>query len=250
MRCWRRSTTWHVEAAAALAAVLLGAASTALAQGQAAPAPAPDTHARVEAAIVSAVRSRMGPDAQVEVSGLTVRGLAGIAGTDPVVAVLPPGVRLGDPMRVALRVLRGRGRAVRVGEAECVVRVRVPHLRPTRPIARGTTIEEGDVTVEHADVGRLWIQPLPREAAASQALRDLAPGEPITAGDLLQPPAVRTGDPVVVVLRAGPLTVSAEAVAAGNARLGDEIRVVNPASGRTLRGRLVGPRQVEVSHGS
>lgn len=245
MRCSRRSTTWRAEAAAALAAVLSGTLSVA-----AQPSPVAAAHAGAEAAIVSAVRSRMGADALVEVRDLTVRGLdrAGEAGF--LVAVLPPGARLGDRMRVALRAVRGRGRAVRVGEAECVIRVRVPHLRPTRAIARGSTLQEGDVATGLGDVGRMRIRPLPREATGSQVLRDLAPGEPIAATDLLRPPAVRTGDRVMVVLRTGTLIVRAEAVAAENGRIGEDIRVVNPASGRALRGRLVGPRQVEVSHGS
>lgn len=250
MRCWRRSTTWRAEPAAALAVLLLLAPPPVAARPPAAGAPAPELHARVEAAIASAVRSRMGSDAEVTVSALIVRGLDAAGDAGHVVAVLPPGARLGDPIRVALRALRGHGRAVRVGEAECVVRVLVPHLRPTRAIARGTTLEAGDVAVERGDPGRVWIQPLPREAAGSRTRRDLAPGEPVVAADLLRPPTVRTGDPVVVVVRAGALTVRAEAVAAENGRLGDEIRVVNPASGRALRGRLVGPREVEVSHGS
>jgi flagella basal body P-ring formation protein FlgA len=214
------------------------------------PAPAPDARAGVEAAIVSAVRSRMGADALVEVGDLRVRGLEGAGDAGHLVAVLPPGARLGDRMRIALRAVQGRGRPVRVGEAECVVRVQVPHLRPTRAIARGAILEARDLVTERGDVGRVWIRPLPRQAAGSQALRDLAPGEPIAAADLLQPPAVRTGDRVTVVLRTGTLIVRAEAVAAENGRIGEDIRVVNPASGRALRGRLVGPRQVEVSHGS
>ncbi len=248
MRCSRRSTTWRVERAAALAAVLCGA--VAALDAQPVPAPVPAVHAAVEAAIVSAVRSRMGADALVEVGDLAVRGLDEAGEASLLVAVLPPGARLGDRMRIALRVIRGRGRAARVGEADCVIRVRVPHLRPTRAIARGSTLDEADVATELGEVGRVWIRPLPREAAGSQALRDLAPGEPIEATDLLRPPAVRTGDRVMVVLRTGSLVVRAEAVAAENGRIGEDIRVVNPASGRALRGRLVGPRHVEVSHGS
>jgi flagella basal body P-ring formation protein FlgA len=64
------------------------------------------------------------------------------------------------------------------------------------------------------------------------------------------PPAVRSGEVVQLRVTSGSLQISAEGVAAQDGEIGDVIRIVNPSSGRTLRGRVVGPRVVEVQHAS
>jgi flagella basal body P-ring formation protein FlgA len=60
---------------------------------------------------------------------------------------------------------------------------------------------------------------------------------------------VEPGDPVTAVVPGAAVEVSAEFVAADGGQIGAVIRVVNPATKRYLRGRIVKEGVVEVTHG-
>jgi flagella basal body P-ring formation protein FlgA len=209
---------------------------------QAASSPAEDA---VRAAIAHAVRARVGAEMLVEVGDLTVRR---VQDADNIVAVLDPNLLTGRPTRIALRALRGRQRAVRVGEAQCVIRMSGPHLELVAPVARGAALQPEDVRRNEGWIDGIRLEPMLLEVALARASRDLTPGDVLLRHDVVLPPAIRSGDPVRVRLLSGPVIVAADGVAAQNGRIGEEIRVVNPSSGRTIRARVVAPREVEVTH--
>jgi flagella basal body P-ring formation protein FlgA len=245
MRCSRKSTTWRAEAVAGLLAAVLAVAGARGIVAQAIPGPVEDA---ARTAIVKAVRERMGAPVDVTLDGLRLRG--DLSGATGILATLDPSARLGVPTRVTLRGLRGRTHAVRLAEADCRIRVEVPYLEVVAPIARGEAIAPAAVRLVRGFPDGAPLKPLITEVAGARAVRALAPGDMVLHHDVNLPPAVRSGEPVQLRLAAGLLVVTMEAVATQDGEVGQDIRVVNPSSGRALRATVVGRRTVEVHHGS
>lgn len=239
MKCSGKSTTWR---GSALAGMLVLVA--AVAAGQDAGSVAPPAEDLVREAIVHAVRARMGAGVDVALDDLRLRGsFADAAG---IVAVLDPSSRLGAPIRVGLKGLRGRGQAARVGEAECRVRVTMSYLEVLAPVARGDVVAAGAVRLVRGAPVDVPMRPLPTDAIGARALRPLAPGDPVLHGDIQLPPAVRNGDTVQLRLATSDVVVTLDGVAAQDGRIGDRIRIVNPSSGRALRGTVIARGVIEV----
>jgi flagella basal body P-ring formation protein FlgA len=74
--------------------------------------------------------------------------------------------------------------------------------------------------------------------APRQALKA---GAPITAAQLIDPPAVHRGDAVRVEVRSGPTRLHFDAIAEASARRGDTIELRNPLNGKTFKARLDSP---------
>ncbi len=127
--------------------------------------------------------------------------------------------------------------ARRVAPCE-VVRLQVPH-RALVPAGEPTLLLEG------------FERPRPgsRRSAgvvhwrSSQGTVRLA----VTAQLRCPPPAVSPGQRIRLRVRLGAVTASAPAIARQAGRVGDEVVVTNPASGKRVRGRVVAPGLVEVS---
>ncbi len=83
--------------------------------------------------------------------------------------------------------------------------------------------------------------------AAHTALRA---GQPVTEADLQKPLAVTRGAMVVMTLRAGGMTLTAQGRAIDSGSVGDIIHVANSRSNMTLTARIDGPNQVTVEEGS
>jgi flagella basal body P-ring formation protein FlgA len=234
--------------AAVLAVVPLVTANAA-ATGAPPGAPAPSaSDADVIAAIVRAVHRRVGAGIHVVVGDLHVRG--DLTGTDGLVALLDPSLRFGRRSRIVVKGLRGRGRSGRLAEADAVVRARAPHYEVITPLLRGDPVTPEAVRRVDGWLDGQPLKPLVEDLAGARTLRPLVPGDVLTNRDVAVPPTIRSGDPVRLRLATAHVEVSVEGVAAQDGRIGDRIRVVNPSSGRVLRGRVVGPNAVEVNHGS
>jgi flagellar basal body P-ring formation protein FlgA len=244
MRCSHRSTTWSAERLATLWLTWALLAAWPAAADRVA-----DPNALVEAAIRRAVAQRLGSGAEPSVHVGAVQLSAQYTPGDPLLAVLEPAARAGSPIRVGLVVDRG-GRRLRVGQAEAVVRISVPHARARTALIRGATLGPESVDLVTSDIGDLPLRPLPRAVAGGRLVKPLSAGEVIVASAVSLPPLVRSGE-VVVVRVVGPgLDVRGRAIAVQSGALGDRIRVVNPESGRALQVRVVGPGEVEVIHGA
>lgn len=211
-------------------------------------AQAPDADAMVREAIIEALRSRMGTDAEVVIERLRLPD----GWPHGAVQARPdPGARLGRPMRFALGAAPDRtGAAVAwSGVAEADVHVQVPHLHTRRAVPRGATITEADVAlVRHAVDGALRAWPAADAIGRSRALRDVGPDTCLVPASLAMAPLVRAGQEVQATARVGVIVAQARLVAADRGEIGSVIRVVNPRSRRTLKARVVGAGMVEVIH--
>jgi flagellar basal body P-ring formation protein FlgA len=73
-----------------------------------------------------------------------------------------------------------------------------------------------------------------------EAVRPLRAGEPIRPTDLRPAVLVRKGQSVVLSLRSDTLSIEVRLEATQDGRMGDQIRLVNPESGRTVSGIVTG----------
>jgi flagella basal body P-ring formation protein FlgA len=127
-----------------------------------------------------------------------------------------------------------------------------PHLRTTRAIAAREAIGGGDVQPHVGSLRGELLEPLPSAAdvVGATAVRTLAAGEILRGALVRVPVAVRSGDRVVVRAIVGGVEARGIATAQQSGGIGDVIRLVNPETRRTLRGKVVARGEVEVIHGS
>lgn len=113
-------------------------------------------------------------------------------------------------------------------------------------VSRGTVLGEGDF--EKKDITPAMARGALRaaDAAGKAATRDLMAGNPVRTGDLTAPALVRRGEAVTVLVRSGPMTISAPGRALNDGAMGASIRVVNLATNRTLEARVEGNGRVVV----
>ena len=207
---------------------------------------APATHA----AIVDAVRARMGADAEVLVTALGPVTPAVGGFTD---AVLEPGAMLGGPLRLALRapVLRGGVTALAaVAHVSVRIEVSVDHWHSARAVPRGSRLGAGDLARARHRLTRGALRPFPAEdeVVESRAVQDLAADACLTTRLVAPTPAVAAGADVVAVVREGDIEVRANLVAVDSGRIGDLVRVIHPGSRKTFRARVTARAEVEISH--
>lgn len=203
------------------------------------------------AAVVAAVRARLGAGAEVLVDTLHEAAMSG----GPVVDAVPaPGAKLGGVTRF---VLRGAGatpgdplRLVPLGYATVTMRVVVDHAHTVRAVRRGAAFAAADLAaVRHVfDAGPLKRLPTAADALHGRALRDLPAGACLTGQAFVPRPAVRAGADVDAVMRSDGIEVRAAVVAIDSGEPGDTVRVVNPLSRKTFRARVVARDVVEISH--
>lgn len=239
MRCLPRSTTSPASGVSVAGLLLLSLWSPHV---QAADDPS------VAEAIVRSVQQRMGAGVDVEVSGLRVFG--SIEEVSAVRAVPEPGSRVGGRMRFALCEQRSGSRPVALGRAEASVTVRALHPRATRDIARGTVVTEDDMEMVIDSVGRVPLKALSPVMPGMKTLRHIRQGDVLHARMFTGMALVKAGDEVVTRVSVDGVEATGRAIAAQHGQLGRVIRVVNPDSGKRLRGRVVGEREIEVLHGS
>jgi flagella basal body P-ring formation protein FlgA len=220
----------------------------AAAAGQAAPGRAADAapsaaEAEVRAAIVRAVRERVG-DAAVTIDALHVRGSLGPGALS---ATPDAGSRAGGPMRFILQAAAPGRDAKRRGSADAIVRLRLVHARTTVALRPGMAITAADVAVVDADPGRVPLRPMPLPAALAGARvrRSLAAGETVPGDAVTLPPLVRSGDEVGTSVRVGAIVAQGRAIALEDGALGSEVRVL--VDQRRLRGRVRGAGEVEIT---
>ena len=189
------------------------------------------------AAIARVVAERLGGDVAVEVTSLDTEVKAERA----LLAMPEPGGRAGERMRFVMMV----GRARR-GIALATVKVLGTYARATRAIGRDETIGDA-VEIVRGELPPVALKrlPPPGGVAGLVARRDIAAGEPLTQAIVEVPPAVRSGDTVVLTVAIGTVEVIAQATASASGHEGEVIRVV-PEGGRPLQARITGRGSVEV----
>ena len=119
----------------------------------------------------------------------------------------------------------------------------------TRTLMPGDTVRAEDV-VAHAPV-----RPVSDAVPASQAViglevkRRLSDGRVLSERDVGPRSAVKSSTPVNVVWKEGALSLELSGRALEAGAVGDEIRVLNTMTSRTIRGTVVGDGMVEIRSG-
>jgi flagella basal body P-ring formation protein FlgA len=241
-------TALRILGLALVAATML--ASTAAARsavGRVVPTASPAVDAAARAAIVEAVRERLGISAEVSIDRLWLPNLPPTAVS--MTAIAEPGARLGRAVTFRLMAAdTTAGPTARLGSAVASLTVRVRHARllaAVRPggVVAATGAAEGVDVVTGVRLHRL---PLSSEVAGARVRQTLAAGTVIEEWMLEREPLVRSGD--VVGVRAMVDGVEARTMAKASQRgaMGAVIRLVNLQSGRSLKGRVIAKGEVEV----
>jgi flagella basal body P-ring formation protein FlgA len=116
----------------------------------------------------------------------------------------------------------------------------------TRLLLPGDVLRVEDVMAGAA------VRPLPDALPASQTVvglevkRRLTDGRVLTDRDVGPRSAVKSNTPVQVIWKAGGLSLELAGRALETGAIGDEIRVLNTMSSRTIRGVVVGDGMVEM----
>jgi flagellar basal body P-ring formation protein FlgA len=242
MRCSSKSTTWLARALAALAILLIPVSVHSQDAG-------PD-EAIVRHAILEAVRTRMGAAADVSIERLTITGDIKAAA---MIATPEPGSRTGRLVRFTLAADAAADSPTQ-GARHCVaaaeIHVTAPVVLLARAIEHGAALGAADLHVAARDVGSVPFGPLPsrEDVIGMKAVRDMQPGDVITAALVRAQPLVRSGDTVRTRVRLGAVEVFGSAVAQQSGSRNDRIRLINPDSKRTFTGRVTGAGEVEVMH--
>jgi flagellar basal body P-ring formation protein FlgA len=127
--------------------------------------------------------------------------------------------------------------------------VSVPHLAGTLPagsILTPSDIEMKQVPLEFtdrtgiADIGQIVGKALKRNTRAGLLLK---------TSDIEEPMIVRRNGPVTVVFRTGPLTLTVQAQALGDASVGGTVQVMNSVTHKLLNGIAMADGSVEVTTG-
>ena len=204
----------------------------------------------VDAAVTTAVRARVGDDAEVSITA--VERLQ-VPDGDVIDAVIQPGATIGGPVALVLRGLVVRdGATVIAPVGRVVVRLRivVTHFHASHAVARGSHLAANDlVEARHAlPRGPLKAWPSSDVLDHGRVLQDLAADACLSARVVAPSVAVVAGRDVSAVVREGRVEVRAALVAVDSGGVGSEVRVMHPESRRTMRARVVGRAEVEIRH--
>ena len=116
----------------------------------------------------------------------------------------------------------------------------------TRALLPGDIIRQDDVAA------RPLPRPLPEAVPADtnligqQVKRRIQADRPLTVRDVGPRTAVEASTPVTVLWSNGSLRMEMEGRAMESGAIGDEVRVLNTASGRTIRGTVAGDGMIEM----
>ena len=204
----------------------------------------------VEAAVTTAVRARVGADAEVSITAVERLQLPE---GDVIDAVIQPGATIGGPVALVLRgvVVRDGATVVApVGRVVVRLRIVVTHFHASHAVARGSHLAANDlVEARHAlPRGPLKAWPSSDVLDHGRVLQDLAADACLSARVVAPSVAVVAGRDVSAVVREGRVEVRAALVAVDSGGVGSEVRVMHPESRRTMRARVIGRAEVEIRH--
>lgn len=104
------------------------------------------------------------------------------------------------------------------------------------PIARGDLLAPSDFTEEERAISQARNALHARDCAGLEARRALSAGAVVTANDLMPQQLVRRGEPVMIRVVSGGMTISASGRALSNGAKGEMVRVVTTTTNRTIDG--------------
>jgi len=161
-------------------------------------------------------------------------------------AAVPPTL----PLKFLVRAASPAGESIEATLAVSLLR-EVPVA--TRRLRKGSPVGCDDFSMQRRPQTEAAKQPLPLSCdsgAAVVALRDIASGDVVRGTDIGSAPPVLAGRPVRVNVVSGKITITTDAIALVDARIGDsvDVRLEHPA--RVLRTRVMGPASVQLVDGA
>lgn len=162
--------------------------------------------------------------------------------TDPV-SLITLSYLAGSGQFAARFAISGQSAPVDVsGRVDLVVSV--PHLAASLPagaIIRPADVEMRDVAVRTADTGSFSSLD---QVVGMQIKRPARAGKMLQPGDLMEPRLVKRNQPVTIVYRAGPMTLTVRGQALSDAAEGETLQVLNLMSSKVLSAFASAPGQV------
>jgi flagella basal body P-ring formation protein FlgA len=125
--------------------------------------------------------------------------------------------------------------------------VQVPVLRSA--LRNGTIIGQRDIdTISmRADTISNDVILDPQQMIGMTPRKISASRKPLTDNDLEAPQVVSRGDPITIVLKSGPMVLTALGKALENGAKGDLIRVTSAEGNKTLQAEVIGEKEVQIS---
>lgn len=126
--------------------------------------------------------------------------------------------------------------------------VTVPAMVPVRRLAPGETITEADLAAADIPLANLpgAVLRLSGDLVGKEVQRALLADRPVAAASVREPRAIRRGERVLIAYSGAGIDLTAPGRALQDAILGEEIRVVNLASNRTITATAAGSGRVTV----
>jgi flagella basal body P-ring formation protein FlgA len=118
-----------------------------------------------------------------------------------------------------------------------------------QPLEPGEILQQGVVELraeKHPPLGALTIGESP---VGLEVRRRIAFGRVLTGRDVGRPTLVRGNTQVRVLWHSGPMSIEMEGRALENGSAGDEVRVLNTMTSRTIRGTVMADGTVEIPSG-
>lgn len=124
----------------------------------------------------------------------------------------------------------------------------LPVVVAAHPLSRGAILQPGDLDLRITNSDRLYADYLTRldQAVGKRLRRNIGGGTTINNGMLLTPKAVKYGNLVTLVTRAGGLEVRMKGKAVGQGGIGERVAVQNLSSKRKVEGIIRSAGLVEV----
>lgn len=164
----------------------------------------------------------------------------------PLVAFLPPGVRVGTQTPVGVRCTAGSGWTLTIPVS---ARPQAEVLVAGRSLAPGQPLQVGDVTLARRDIGALgygYLTELPREGRW-KLRQGVTAGQPLTPQDLAPDALLKRGQTVTLRYRSEAIAILQRGEALTDAALGERVSVRNRESGRLVDGVVRGDATVDVN---
>ena len=135
-----------------------------------------------------------------------------------------------------------------VQRIEGLALVTLPVPVPTRRLLPEEIVMEDDLTIMRMPVGRVgaYVVTDIEDVIGKQVRRVLTPGRPIQTQSIIYPLVISRGDRVEISFSDGLLALIAPGRALGDAHEGQEIRIVNLISNKTVTGIATGEGTVEI----
>jgi flagella basal body P-ring formation protein FlgA len=159
---------------------------------------------------------------------------------------VPPGpVRGSRTVNIALLV---EGRVQRRALVTYDVKLWAEVVVARRFLPRHAALDPAAFSVERRDVALVNGRPLRsiEELAGRRAARAIPANTIIAEATVEQPPVINRGEIVLVSVRAGAVTVTTQAVALADARVGESLRLRQPSARQEFEATAVGPKQARI----